>query len=201
MREGSLKPAGVWEGEALWERAAMLVEVLKLVARPLAAAVVLVFFAVKGFNLLHVASPPPAPPKRIAAVTLAAPTPASGGGPVILEGNRFGHFQAEVLIDGVTLKMLVDTGASAITLTAEDAERAGIHPFPTDYKIDVNTANGISQVARVDLREVSVGSISVRDVPALVMQSGASSVSLLGMSFLQRLSSFQVSDNRLVLKR
>lgn len=119
---------------------------------------------------------------------------------MILEGNSRGHFQADVLIEGVTLKMLVDTGATAVTLTAEDAERAGIHPFPNDYTIQVNTANGISQVARVELHEVSVGPISVRDVPAFVMQRGGSSVSLLGMTFLQRLSSFQVSDNRLVLK-
>jgi aspartyl protease family protein len=177
----------------------MLVDVLKLAVRPVAVAALFIILAVKGFNLLHLASPSAEPPSP-AALARPAPAPATGGGYMILEGNSRGHFQADVLIEGVTLKMLVDTGATAVTLTAEDAERAGIHPFPNDYTIQVNTANGISQVARVELHEVSVGPISVRDVPAFVMQRGASSVSLLGMTFLQRLSSFQVSDNRLVLK-
>jgi aspartyl protease family protein len=119
---------------------------------------------------------------------------------MILEGNQLGHFQADVQVEGVTLKMLVDTGASAVTLTAEDAERAGIHPFPNDYTVRVSTANGIAPAAHVELHQVSVGPITVRDVQALVMQPGATSVSLLGMTFLQRLSSFQVADNRLVLK-
>jgi aspartyl protease family protein len=119
---------------------------------------------------------------------------------MILDGDQFGHFRTDVQVEGVTLKMLVDTGATAVALTAEDAERAGIHPFPNDYKDRVSTANGAALVARVELHQVSVGPIMVRDVPALVMQPGASTVSLLGMTFLQRLSSFQIADNRLVLK-
>ncbi|MFI5013840.1 MAG: TIGR02281 family clan AA aspartic protease [Hyphomicrobiales bacterium] len=182
----------------------MLVDVLKFAARPLAMAVVLILLAVKGSELLHRAPPPAAAPGTAAVAARPAPnpvpSPASGGGPVILEGNRAGQFQAEVDVEGATLRMLVDTGASAVSLTAEDAEHAGLHPFPSDFTVKVSTANGIAMAARVELREVSVGPIRVRDVQALVMQRGALSVSLLGMTFLQRLSSFQVSDNRLVLK-
>jgi len=178
----------------------MLVDVLKLALRPLALAALIAFFAVKGFDAFHLGGPNARQERTAAATAPVAPAHATGGGYMILEGNRLGHFQAEVQVEGVTLPMIVDTGATAVTLTAEDAERAGIHPFPNDYNVAVNTANGVSQVARVELRQVSLGPITVRDVPALVMRPGASSVSLLGMTFLQRLSSFQVSDNRLVLR-
>ena len=178
----------------------MILDVLKLAVRPVAMAAVLGLVAVKGFDALHRGAPAAPRDDDAAATARRAQPPATGGGYMILDGNELGHFQADVQVEGVTLKMLVDTGASAVTLTAEDAERAGIHPFPNDYTIQVNTANGIGQVARVELHQVSLGPITVRDVPALVMQPGASTVSLLGMTFLQRLSSFQVSDNRLVLK-
>jgi aspartyl protease family protein len=177
----------------------MLLDALKLAVRPVALAAAFAFLAVKGMDMAKHA---PAQPAEDPAEALArrAPTPATGGGYMILEGNQAGHFQADVQVEGVTLKMLVDTGASAVTLTAEDADRAGIHPFPNDYTVRVSTANGVAQVAKVELHQVSLGSITVRDVTALVMQPGASSVSLLGMTFLQRLSSFQVADNRLVLR-
>jgi aspartyl protease family protein len=175
----------------------MLVDVLKLALRPIALAAVFAFLAVKGIDMLQHA-PPAAPQDPAGALERRAP--ATGGGYMILEGNQFGHFQADVLVEGVSLKMLVDTGASAVALTAEDADRAGIHPFPNEYKERVSTANGVALVARVELHQVTIGPIMVRDVPAIVMQPGASTVSLLGMTFLQRLSSFQIADNRLVLK-
>ncbi len=177
----------------------MLVDVIKLAARPAVLAAIVSLVAVKGIDTLHLGGPHPET-NSASAMARPAPPPATGGGYMILEGNQLGHFQTEVQVEGVSLKMLVDTGASAVTLSAEDADRAGIHPFPSDYTVPVSTANGISQVARVELHQVSVGPITVRDVPALVMQPGATSVSLLGMTFLQRLSSFQVADNRLVLK-
>jgi aspartyl protease family protein len=177
----------------------MLLDVLKIASRPAFLAAIVSLVAVKGIDSMHLGEAQP-PSNTASAMTRPAPAPATGGGYMILEGNQAGHFQTDVQVEGVSLKMLVDTGATAVTLSAEDADRAGIHPFPSDYNVAVNTANGVTQVARVELHQVSVGPITVRDVPALVMQPGASSVSLLGMTFLQRLSSFQVADNRLVLK-
>jgi aspartyl protease family protein len=176
----------------------MLFDVLKMAIKPIALVAVVSLVAAKGVGVIQQESSRSSQ-NQASAARPAAP-PATGGGYMILEGNRQGHFQADVQIEGVTLKMLVDTGATAVALTAEDAERAGIHPFPSDYTAQMSTANGVTQVARVELHQVSVGPITVRDVPAIVMQPGASSVSLLGMTFLQRLSSFQVADNRLVLK-
>jgi aspartyl protease family protein len=177
----------------------MLFDVLKLALRPMAIAAVVAFLAVKGLPILQ-RPPAETPQDQAAALARRTPAPATGGGYMILDGDQAGHFHTDVLVEGVSLRMLVDTGATLVALSAEDADRAGIHPFPNDYKERVGTANGVALVARVELHQVSIGPITVRDVPAVVFQPGATSLSLLGMTFLQRLSSFQVADNRLVLK-
>jgi aspartyl protease family protein len=177
----------------------MVVDVLKLAMRPLALAAVCAVLAVKGPDLVRLAAPRATEAQAPSQATRAA-APATGGGYMILDGDQNGHFQTDVQVEGVTLKMLVDTGATSVTLTAEDAERAGIHPFPSDYRGSVNTANGSVRVAVVELRQITVGPITVRDVPAFVLPRGATPMSLLGMTFLQRLSGFQVSDNRLVMR-
>jgi aspartyl protease family protein len=186
---------------------AMLVDVLKFAGRPLAVAAVLIVVALKGFTALHPGQP--SEPSSLSSTAASQPAAASarsqagaafGSGPITLYGDRLGQFQADVVIDGSALHMLVDTGASAVTLTAEDAERIGAHPFPSDYTLRMATANGIVMAARTELREVTLGEIRVRNVTAIVLPPGASRISLLGMTFLQRLSSFQVSDNRLLLK-
>jgi aspartyl protease family protein len=178
----------------------MLLDVLKFAGRPLAVAAVLIVLAVKGFQVFQLAPPPSRTVSEpAAALVRAAPAPAFGGGPMTLYGDRAGQFQADVVVEGATLRMLVDTGAFSVALTAEDAERAGIHPFPSDYKQPINTANGVVMAAEAELREVSLGQIRVRDVSTIVLPRGAGRISLLGMTFLKRLSGFQVLDNRLVL--
>jgi aspartyl protease family protein len=183
----------------------MLVDVLKFAGRPLAVAAVLIVVALKGFSALHPGSPSePLSPSSVSRPAAASARPqagqAFGSGPLTLYGDRGGQFQADVVIDGSALHMLVDTGASVVSLTAEDADRIGVHPFPSDYTLRINTANGVLMAAPAELREVTLGEIRVRDVAAIVLPPGASRISLLGMTFLQRLSSFQVSDNRLLLK-
>jgi len=182
----------------------MLVDMLKFAGRPLAVAAILIVLVLKGFAFLQSGSAlrpdaasaqRQAPPSREAQLT-----PAYGSGPITLYGDRAGQFRADVVIDGSTLRMLVDTGASIVTLTAEDADRLGVHPFPSDYTLPMSTANGVLMAAKTELREVSLGDIRVRNVQAVVLPRHASNISLLGMTFLQRLASFQVSDNRLMLK-
>jgi aspartyl protease family protein len=179
----------------------MLVDVLKFAGRPLAVALVLLVLGVKGFETLRKAPQPSsagsAPAE--AALVRVSPGPAFGGSPMTLHGDRAGQFRADVVVDGASLRMLVDTGAYSVALTAEDAERAGVHPFPSDYTQPVNTANGVVMAAKTELRDVSLGQIHVRDVATIVLPRGAGHISLLGMTFLKRLSGFQVLDNRLVL--
>lgn len=119
---------------------------------------------------------------------------------LVVEGDRRGHFLVRPRVEGADLVMLVDTGASTVALTAEDAARAGIRPGPGEFTITVSTANGMARAAPVRLREVRVGEIVVRDVEATVMTPGRSGTSLLGMSFLRRLRGFEIADGKLTLR-
>lgn len=115
--------------------------------------------------------------------------------------DRLGQFQTAIEIGGQRLPAMVDTGASYVALSYEDADRIGIRPLPADFKYAVSTANGRAFVAKVELPSVRLGSIEVRDVTALVSSRGQLGQTLLGMSFLSRLSSVKMDHGRLLLAR
>jgi aspartyl protease family protein len=96
--------------------------------------------------------------------------------------------------------MIVDTGASTIVLRPEDAKNAGIDVSKLNYRVPVLTANGRTVAARIRLDEVSIGPLDRKKVDALVAQPGALSQSLLGMSFLSRLRSYEFSGDFLTLR-
>jgi aspartyl protease family protein len=127
----------------------------------------------------------------------AASTPTS----MTFSADAQGHFSLEPSINGTTVRMLVDTGASVVTLSRNDASRLGIRPSTKDFLAKVSTANGLVLVAPVVLREVAIGAITVNNVPAVVFPDDRLQVSLLGMSFLSKLSHFELSSGKLVLKR
>jgi len=132
-------------------------------------------------------------------VTRSPTPPATGFGPVRLQADNSGHYFANVELEGRRIKMLVDTGATLVILTGEDAAALGINPMPSDYNVRVSTVNGDLMTAKTQLREMRVGNILVRDVAALVVPAGKLRQSLLGMSFLGKLKSFEVADRSLVL--
>ena len=116
-----------------------------------------------------------------------------------LKADNRGHFIVEATINGRTIEMLADTGASAVALTPQDARRAGIDPRSLNFDVPVQTANGEVKVASVTLDKIEVDGIVVRDVRAMVADSDALSSSLLGMSFLGRLASVKMSGDTLEL--
>jgi aspartyl protease family protein len=97
--------------------------------------------------------------------------------------------------------MLVDTGATRVSLSRKDAETLGLKVEPKDYVHRVSTANGVTTAAPVRLDEVEIGGVGLRNVDALVTQAGASEVSLLGMSFLGWPAGFEVAKGNLVLRQ
>jgi aspartyl protease family protein len=111
-----------------------------------------------------------------------------------------GHFTANVEINGAKIAMIVDTGASTIVLRPEDAKKAGIDVSRLTYRVPVLTANGRTLAARVRLEEASIGPLDRKKVDALVAQPGALTQSLLGMSFLSRLRSYEFSGDFLTLR-
>jgi aspartyl protease family protein len=106
-----------------------------------------------------------------------------------------GAFFARADVNGAAMPMLVDTGASSIVLKSSDAEKAGIDLKSLSFTIPVDTANGRTFCAAVRLKSISVGGISFDRVDALVAMPGNVKESLLGMTFLSRLRSYDVSGD------
>jgi aspartyl protease family protein len=121
-------------------------------------------------------------------------------GSVRIRKRSDGHFMVTTRVNGVQLPMLVDTGASTVVLKPADALRLGIDPEKLKYSVPVQTANGTTYAAHVRLRSLSLGSISLSDVEALVAKPGALKENLLGMSFLSRLRSYEFSGEFLTLR-
>jgi aspartyl protease family protein len=111
-----------------------------------------------------------------------------------------GHFTANVEVNGKTMSMIVDTGASTIVLRPEDAAKAGIDVSRLTYKVPVLTANGRTVAARVYVDKIAIGPLDRQRVEALIAQPGAMTQSLLGMSFLSRLRSYEFSGDFLTLR-
>ncbi len=128
-------------------------------------------------------------------------TPSAGGrGAVVKIKKTEGHFIVKAKVNGRSVHMIVDTGASTVVLRSEDARRAGIQLNALAYTVPVETANGRAFAARVKLDKVSLGELALDKVEALVTKPGALHQSLLGMSFLSRLHSYEFSGNQLVMR-
>ena len=121
------------------------------------------------------------------------------GDEVVVPAGPLGHFLIDADVNGVQVRFLVDTGASSVTLTEADAERIGIPVRALDYSARFETANGQILAAPVTLRDMEIGGAAFVDVNATVTQAPLN-VSLLGMSFLNRLSGYEVNREGLILK-
>lgn len=110
-----------------------------------------------------------------------------------------GSFAVTTQVNGARIAMVLDTGASAVVLTQEAARTAGLPLEVLNYSVHVDTANGRAWAAPVTLDKVSIGGITERSVPALITQGGLRT-NLLGMSFLNRLQSWEVRGDRLLLR-
>jgi len=121
-------------------------------------------------------------------------------GTVEIVRGRSGDFQVAAQVNGTRVAMALDTGASAVVLTQEAAKAAGLPLEMLNYTVQVDTANGRARAASITLDRLAVGGIVERSVPALIAQPGQLRVSLLGMSFLNRLQSWEVRGDRLMMR-
>ncbi len=110
-----------------------------------------------------------------------------------------GHFEISANVNGTSVAFVVDTGASAVVLTYNDAERIGIDTQSLDYRIPIDTANGRTTAAPATIAAIDIGNIRRDDVQALVAKRGDLSRSLLGMTFLETLWGFEIRGDRLIL--
>jgi aspartyl protease family protein len=125
---------------------------------------------------------------------------ADKGRTVALARAQSSDFQITTDVNGHSIPMILDTGASSVVLTNEAAKAVGLPVEVIKYTVNIATANGHTKAAEVTLDRVAVGSIVERSVPALIAQPGQLKTSLLGMSFLNRLQSWEVRGDKLVLR-
>ncbi len=125
---------------------------------------------------------------------------ATSGRIVEIARGRVGEFSITTQVNGGTIPMVLDTGASAVVLTQEAAKIAGLPLEVLTYNVTVDTANGRTRAASVTLDRIGVGGLIERSVPALIAQPGQLRTSLLGMSFLDRLESWEVRGDKLIMR-
>src|SRR5690606_12060939 len=109
------------------------------------------------------------------------------------------HFLIEALVNNIPIQFMVDTGASYITLTPQDAKRLGFDVDSLSYSQLTQTANGATFVASVYLKEIQLGQITIQNLSASVSQN-LSGCSLLGMNFLKQLKGFKIVGDTLTLE-
>jgi aspartyl protease family protein len=98
------------------------------------------------------------------------------------------------------VRFMVDSGATEIVLSPEDARMLGMQPEQLDYTLEAQTANGTVRGAPIRLKTLKVGPIVMHDIPATVNEAEMP-VSLLGMEFLRRLKSWGVTNGRLTFEQ
>ncbi len=122
----------------------------------------------------------------------------SAGSAASISKGPDGHFWAEARVNESAVRFLVDTGATAVALSPEDARRLGFTPAGLSYDYKVTTANGPARAARINLASISIAGAEVDNVEAYVIENGLDA-SLLGMSYLGRLNRFEATQSSLIL--
>lgn len=122
------------------------------------------------------------------------------GGRITISRRAGGDFRVDAQVNGRAQSFAFDTGASAVVLTAENAEALGLRPAEADYSVRVSTANGTALAAPMLIDTLSIGPITERGVPALIARPGVLRENLLGQSFLSRLPGYEVRGDRLILQ-
>ena len=138
--------------------------------------------------------------ERVAGEFLPGSVMEGPAGEAIVSKRQNGHFVVDAKINGARAAFLFDTGASSMVIRAEEAKELGIDFGTLNFSIPVSTANGAAMAAETLLAKVAVGKITVRNVRALVAKPGALTENLLGMSFLEKLASYTVESNKLILR-
>ena len=124
---------------------------------------------------------------------------ATGVRAALVPMSREGHFSADFRINGRSVKGMIDTGATYVAINTSTARNLGLNLTNSDFKHQVQTANGKTGAALVNLARMEIGAISVENVEAFVLEDKALSSTLIGMSFMSKLQSYQVKNKRMEL--
>lgn len=145
-----------------------------------------------------VTQPAPIAVPAVATVETAQPLV---GRKVRVASDAGGHFIADFKLNGRNVRAMIDTGATYIALNRSAARRVGIAPPQDAFIHDVRTANGVAKAAAARIEHVQIGRISIEGAEALILDDKALDGVLIGMSFLKRLSGFNVQNGSMVLQQ
>jgi aspartyl protease family protein len=162
-----------------------------------AIAVVIAFVVAPKFQQ-EAAIPDPVP--VTVAVATPPPAPAAGSRAAFIDREADGHYWTRADVGGTQVKFMVDTGASIVALTYFDAQRLGLKPEELDFDSEIRTAGGVTYGAPVTLKSIRVGKVEVEDVNAVILRTELEQ-SLLGMTFLGELHSYEVRQGQMIIRQ
>lgn len=136
--------------------------------------------------------------QRVAAVLVPSYSWVNKQGEIVINRSGDGHFYVDGFVNGVKIKFMIDTGASDLALTIQDAKKLNLNLAALKFTKTYSTANGLSKAAYVELDNLQLGESNFRKVGAHV-GTGGLDISLLGMSVLDRFKSFRIERDTLIL--
>ncbi|MBK8199473.1 MAG: TIGR02281 family clan AA aspartic protease [Acidobacteria bacterium] len=137
-----------------------------------------------------------------ATVAVATPQPSAlpGASAAFIDREADGHFWTRADVSGTQVKFMVDTGASIVALTYFDAQRLGLKPEELDFDSEIRTAGGVTYGAPVTLASIRIGRVKVENVDAVILRTELEQ-SLLGMTFLGELNSYEVRQGQMIIRQ
>ena len=168
------------------------------------SGVAIVAFAPSFLPMLTANAPQPTARKIEAPAYVASSQPAAKSGDeheISLRADGQGQYWTDVLLNGQTVHMVVDTGASIVVVSADTADRLGLRPALGEPQVIAQTASGRTLTTPTTLSTVALGPIFMTDVRAIILDRSAGQVNLLGTNFLKRLASVEQRDGALYLRQ
>jgi aspartyl protease family protein len=141
-----------------------------------------------------------APAPVTVAVATPEPAPSTGSRAAFIDREDDGHFWTRADVSGTQVKFMVDTGASIVALTYFDAQRLGLKPEELDFDSEIRTAGGITYGAPVMLESIRIGKVEIENVNAVILRTELEQ-SLLGMTFLGELNSYEVRQGQMIIRQ
>ena len=174
--------------------------VLPMLAAALMIAAAVVFFVVPKTEAMGGATPAAASLTNTGTPDISSPPRANFNKAAIISREADGHYWTRADVQGTDIRFMVDTGASIVALTLHDAQRIGLSPSDLEFNNEIRTAGGITQGAYVVLDRVRIGRVEMEGVSAMVLKEGLEQ-SLLGMSFLGELYSYEFKGDTLIIRQ
>lgn len=141
-----------------------------------------------------------APASVTVAVATPEPAPTAGSRAAFIDREDDGHFWARADVSGTQVRFMVDTGASIVALTYLDAQRLGLKPEELDFDSEIRTAGGVTYGAPVTLESIRVGKVEIENVNGVILRTELEQ-SLLGMTFLGELHSYEVRQGQMIIRQ